>query len=495
MRRIHVAVLIVFQSGSASERLAEARKFVRGLPKTLEVVIVASTRAAADDFVRALAAQSSATLGLHRFSFMQFAVQTARAELAQRGLAPLTATGADAIALRSVFELRSQLEYFTSVADKPGFSSALSNTFRDLRASGIEPGQLTELGLRGRDLSKLMKDYARRLASAGLADSTDLYTIAAEQVHAGTTGLFTLPIVLADVAVGSKAEEQFLGALVSQSPKMLATVVDGDSRTIAAFEDLGAQWSTAEKPDTNSLERLQSFVFDSPPKSSYPEDELVQFFSAPGEGRECLEITRRIQQEARGGTRFDEMAIVLRSPQAYTALLESALDRGGIPAYFARGTRRPDASGRALLALLLCAEEALSAKRFAEYLSLGQVPSLDDAGAPPPPQDVWISANDDTAVAAIAGASTTEELPDVPPPKAVDEANPQISGMLRAPWKWEELLVEAAVVGGHERWERRLKGLAAELGTRIEALKLEEPDSGESRPLASLCPTTNRGFS
>ena len=123
MRRIHVAVLIVFQSGSASDRLAEARKFVRELPKTSEVVIVASTRAAADDFVRALAAQSSATLGLHRFSFMQFAVQTARAELAQRGLAPLTATGADAIALRSLFEVRGELEYFMSVADKPCFLS------------------------------------------------------------------------------------------------------------------------------------------------------------------------------------------------------------------------------------------------------------------------------------------------------------------------------------------------------------------------------------
>src|SRR6516225_3420191 len=107
MRRIHVSVLIAFQSGSAFERLAKAREFVRGLPKTSEIVIVASTRAAADDFVRALAAQSSATLGLHRFSFTQFAVQIARAELAQRGLVPLTTTGADAVALRSVFELRS----------------------------------------------------------------------------------------------------------------------------------------------------------------------------------------------------------------------------------------------------------------------------------------------------------------------------------------------------------------------------------------------------
>ena len=45
-----------------------------------------------------------------------------------------------------------------------------------------------------------------------------------------------------------------------------------------------------------------------------------------------------------------------------------------IPAWFERGTRRPDPAGRAFLALLACAEEHLSARRFAEYLSLGQVP-------------------------------------------------------------------------------------------------------------------------
>src|SRR5690348_10723102 len=99
---------------------------------------------------------------------------------------------------------------------------------------------------------------------------------------------------------------------------------------------------------------------------------MVQFFSAPGEGRECVEIARRIHEAARAGTRFDQIAIALRSPQTYAPLLEAALERAGIAAYFARGTRRPDASGRALLALLLCAEEGLSAQRFAEYLSLGQ---------------------------------------------------------------------------------------------------------------------------
>ncbi len=55
--------------------------------------------------------------------------------------------------------------------------------------------------------------------------------------------------------------------------------------------------------------------------------------------------------------------------------------------------RRPDPAGRAFVALLLCAVEGLSAKRFDEYLSLGQVPQLADDAArrlkadPVPPAD------------------------------------------------------------------------------------------------------------
>ena len=55
--------------------------------------------------------------------------------------------------------------------------------------------------------------------------------------------------------------------------------------------------------------------------------------------------------------RFDEMAILVRAPQSYFGLLEHALERAGVPAWFDRGTRRPHPAGRAFLALLACAAE------------------------------------------------------------------------------------------------------------------------------------------
>src|SRR5206468_12070529 len=79
------------------------------------------------------------------------------------------------------------------------------------------------------------------------------------------------------------------------------------------------------------------------------------------------------------GVPFARMAVFLCSPGDYRPHLEEALRRAAIPAFFARGATRPDPAGRALLALLPCAGEGLSARRFAEYVSLAQVPDPDAA--------------------------------------------------------------------------------------------------------------------
>src|SRR5258707_14426730 len=106
---------------------------------------------------------------------------------------------------------------------------------------------------------------------------------------------------------------------------------------------------------------------------------------APVVSRVCVEIARLLQREAEQGVPFDRMAVLLRSPLSYRAHLEEALRRASIPAHFARGTIRPDPAGRAFLALLACASDGLSARRFAEYLSLGEVADATAEGKPPAP--------------------------------------------------------------------------------------------------------------
>src|SRR5207249_1841463 len=233
--------------------------------------------------------------------------------------------------------------------------------------------------------------------------------------------------------------------------------------------------------EDSDLARARDFLFAAatPPPGAARGD--VLFFSAPGEGRETVEIVRRILDEARAGTPFDEVAVLLRAPEVYALLLEVALRRAGIPAWFARGTSRPDPSGRAFLALVDCALEGLSARRFAEYLSLGQVPPLDEAGAPPVDCVVWRAPEDETLGPATepAPAATLEAVPaDAGSSQEPDaDDHPVVEGTLRAPWRWEQLLVESAVIGGRDRWSRRLAGLEAEYRARLARFREEEPDS------------------
>src|SRR4029077_7302384 len=128
-----------------------------------------------------------------------------------------------------------------------------------------------------------------------------------------------------------------------------------------------------ETSRTNSLQRLQNHLFSNAPDESGL-DSTVTVVSAPGEMHEAVEIARRIQDQARRGVAFDRIAVLCHVGERYGPYLEEALSRAGIPAYFATGTRRPEPGGRALLQLLRCASENLSAKCFAEYLSLVQVP-------------------------------------------------------------------------------------------------------------------------
>src|SRR5881296_3107858 len=495
-----------FQSPSAAERLNAANAFVERVPAATEVLIVGATRDAADDLVRRVTAARGATFGLHRVSLTQLAVRLAAAEMARLGVAPATALGAEAVAARVSFEaLRERgLGYFAPVARFPGFARAVAATLGELRLGGVAAGALEKLEGPARDVAELARRFEAQLEEGKVADRAALLVIATRALEGDSLEpLRRMPMLLLDVSINGPAERAFIEALTKVSPAVLVTVAAGDDATLEALRSLGAREEQAERrDDTGDLARARDFLFAAkvPPPGEARGD--VLFFSAPGEGRETVEIARRILDEARAGTPFDEMAVLLRAPEVYGSLLEAALRRAGIPAWFARGTSRPDPSGRAFLALLDCAVENLSARRFAEYLSLGQVPPLDAAGAPPMDRAVWTPPEDETlgpaaenAAAESAAAdnaaaeSPTLESTDAAPDPDTDD-HPVVEGTLRAPWRWEQLLVESAVIGGKDRWSRRLKGLEAEYKARLVRYREEEPDSprvaGIERDLGNL---------
>jgi hypothetical protein len=464
--------------GSAAARLEHAGRWLAGRAGGEAVLVVAASAEAAAGLLReAVAIDGAAAFGWHRATLGRLAAELALPALAERGLVPIGALAAEAAIARVLHALggAGQLGRYAQAARGPGLARAMARTLAELRLARVDPERLAPIAP---ELAAVADAYAAELERQRLADRALVFEFGAQAARdaANRHPLLGLPTLLVDPRIESIAERELVAALARRSPELLATVPPGDDTSAAhlaaalgaAPEELGAC-----PGDAGALGRVQTHLFagTAPPQAEL--DGRVVIFSAPGEGRECVEIARRLQAFARDGIPFDRMAILLRSPQEYRAQLEEALARAGVPAWFARGSTRPDPAGRALLALLGCAAERLSARRFAEYLSLGQVPEPDAAGAPPaapPPAERWVAPDEELVPEVVAEALGGAA------------AEPVDGATLRTPRKWEQLLNDAAVIGGRERWERRLRGLDRDLALRGE----EVGDPDDPRALA-LC--------
>ena len=505
--------ITILTGSAAGTRLDAAADYLRRNLQgstAAEVLLVGQTREASDELARGLAMEAGATFGLHRFGLRQLAWRVAAVELARRGLAPASPLAAEAVATHAAFEelTGQRLNYLHPIARFRTFGRTLAATLRDLRHAGVDAAAAQEAGGSGPDVARLAGRYDALMDAAGLVDEAALFRVAAGVARGEEAAMTGFPLggalLLLDVAVPDQATYDLVSAIAGRAASVLATVPAGDDRTLDALGRLpGAKTidaaDAAEEANRGAaardpLERVRRYLFateDPPPAGDdAPDADTLTFFSAPGESREAVEIARAIVREAARGVRFDEMAVVIRSPGVYAGPVETALARAGVDAYFSRGTRVPHPAGRAFLALLTCALENLSARRFSEYLSLGQVPPLDPAGGRPAAGERWTPPDStpemqptlsepplidaDTAHAAGEGGDAGRETTD-------SDETPVVGGTLRAPYRWDELLVDSAVVGGRDRWERRLDGLAADLAARLAELRSDDVESPRIR--------------
>jgi len=374
---------------------------------------------------------SAGSAGARRLTLVQTAAELARSAMAEKGLAPLSTLGREAIAARVAQKALAgnKLAYFHPVAALPGFARALARTILDLRLAKVGADQLRSSGAAATaDLAYLLEEYEAELQDRSLVDLAGLLELATRAAGRNEHPWIGLPLARLDAPLESAAHREFFDRLAGQSGEALQAEL-GDPAEIPAESE-----STA----STALEHLRRFLFAASPSRFASANSGFEFFSAPGEGMEAVEIARRILRLAGEGVRSDQIAILLRNPERYQPMIEDALSRAGIPAWFSRGTARPHPSGRAFLALLLCKGEGLSASRFAEYLSLGQIPEKPRAAD-------WVAPEDE-----LLGPLSNEEGE-----RAPENDRP-------TPRRWERLLVDAAVIGGKDRWERRLCGLEAE---------------------------------
>ncbi len=512
-------------AAAATDRLAAADARIAELDRSRPALIVAATLEAARSAVYRALPPDTVAFGWHAMTLELLARRLAVPVLAADGQAPVSGAGLQAVVARVLGRLGAggELGRYQGLADKPGLAPAIGRTLAELRMCRVSPGALEEAAP---DLARIRAEYEAELGRLGLADRAGVLAAAVRAVDQGAALVDGVPCVLVDVAIRAPLERELVAALGGRAASVWCTAARGDGRTIASLAAaLAVDPRSCDAPDADTaLRRAQRNLFAGTPDLP-AEDASIAVFSAPGESRECVEIARRIVEQARAGTRFDRMAVLLRVPAQYRSHLVEAFRRAGIPGHFTRGTVRPDPSGRALLTLLDCAEERFSARAFAEYLSLSVMPLAAEGGAeeprdrfvppadfpvveavrpPPVAGPAQLSLFDALGVPAVGagrgdrgqGARPRGAGP-VPPPAdrkdagapaassaspaapSADPADPSADPSPPAPRRWERLLVDAAVIGGLDRWERRLSGLAGELSARRDAL--EDPDDPAAR--------------
>jgi ATP-dependent helicase/nuclease subunit B len=340
----------------------------------------------------------------------------------------------------------SALGRYANIANGPGFAQTLARVVTELRSAKLRPDALSGVAP---DFLPLVEAYEANLGEDGFTDWAGLLTIATDAVMSEgfTHRLIGLPTILLDVPVTSGAELDLLRAFGPRIPDLLFFTPAADERTLARVQaalPMEVINLDEAKPDAASanaaagaLARLQRHLFkETSNPAKLADDDEVFISSAPGEERECVEIARRVLALARDGVLFHEIAVVLRSPEQYRATLEEFFDRAGIPPHFARGSRRPDPAGWAFYVLLSCAAEGLSARRLAEYLSLGQVPDATPEGRAPeaiPRSERWVTPDQDFLAALMAEEETEETERAQEAESSHTPDGPVTNGQLRAP--------------------------------------------------------------
>ncbi|MBV8091622.1 MAG: PD-(D/E)XK nuclease family protein [Acetobacteraceae bacterium] len=527
----------IFVSPRAVERIAVARAALEELAGGSMGLVVASTQEAADELVRAIAFNRGALFAVERLMLNRLLGLLAADYAAENGLAFLTRLGARAVAARAIFRMREdpRMQQFHGVNMLPGFAAALAAAHQTLKENRVDSSRLRSFDGTGQALAALLEHFEEELIAARLLDRAGMIDAAIESLRMGAGRRFSgASLVLLDLAIESLRERDLVAALAANSPAIIATVPDGDERSKRLLaEALDLTSDIVDQPETEaaaddalrlptSLSRLQHYLFDEATKpAEAPPDGSVTVRSAAGEMQECVEIARDILAEVKSGTPFDRIAVLLHAPERYTSHMREALARAGIPAWFARGASLPEPGGRALLALLNCAAERFSARRFAEYLSLAQLPETEPALQPSnvvaangQPKAAPRSQADDScltpsslhfpgqallfpesrggtgtpldrpaaAFGQLSGGFVAAEADYMPVGVEIAagsgleaDPNPEVEAAVRAPWRWERLLADAAVVNGRERWEKRLAGLENEL--RLQRGEVDDDDA------------------
>ncbi|MFV0306490.1 MAG: PD-(D/E)XK nuclease family protein [Desertimonas sp.] len=351
--------------GAASfDALAAAVRDVQGHDPLAPVTIIVPTNTAGVMARRALGRRGGAA-NVDVLTLYRLAELLAARSLVAEARTPVSTPVVD-IAVREALA-RTGPGLYGDVAHHPSTVVALRDLYREVRLAGR--GAMTALGRtrRGREPSRILVEVARALAGHWY-DEGDLLERAAALARDALAPRFG-HIIVHDLQRLRPLELELLRTLGEIGDVGLLVARSGDDE--------------ADRPVLDMVAELVGGPLPDPPDTPPPPGRTVRIHSTTDADEEVRLGVRAVLDGARGGTRFDRMAILWPSDRPYARLVEHHLDTADLAWNGRPGTTVLERMVPRVLAELLDLDRR-GVRRVALMTLLGDVAARRPDGRPVP---------------------------------------------------------------------------------------------------------------
>ena len=396
---------------------------------------------------RSLARRGPGHANIRFLTLVDYAELLIGTKLIRAGKRAVTPLQEEIILRKAIAEAVPPDGYFAETKGHITFCRSIYATLTDLREALIEPDELESWAGRfavvkggGHKLKELAGIYSRYrdyFREAALFDRNDLLD---EGARLALNALPDSVLFFYGFYDFNPLQRKLIETLLEKRQALFFFPwIDGPAfdyalPTLTWLKNLGCEHLPLEgqalKRTHSSLGKISQSIF-SPfrqPLDEETADGDVELLSAPGEGREAVEIARRcLRWVKERGFKFSEIGILLRSAEPYAPLLAETFSHAGIPFYLHGGIplwKTPE--GQSLRLLFRIVEEDLSRAGVVEFLSFAPL--------------------------------SFERILD----RKASHADPAL---------WDLFSLQAGIVKGREQWQARLPRLLPRLEGQRECLE------------------------
>ena len=293
-----------------------------------------------------------------------------------------------------------RLSALAGSAERPGFARAAARLFSELGRSMVEPQRLAQAleawaggGPRAgyaADVAALYRSYRATLERVRLVDGELLAWRALDALRARPEDWGATPVFLYGFDDFTPIEEALIvsltgaaGAEVAVSLpyeegraafEAVAPLVERLGRVAAEHVALPATDAHYDPASRDALNRVERLLFEGDAGEPAPPPDpagAIRLLASGGERAEVELVAAEVLGLLRSGTPSGEVAVVLRSPGAYSSLIAQVFGAYGIPYSLERWVRLDHtALGQGVLALLRCALGQGTADDLLAYLRM-----------------------------------------------------------------------------------------------------------------------------